>query len=149
VTDAQAMLHFAEFGVVLMLFLVGLELEPKRLWALRRPIFGWGAVQTLGSAVLMVAAAVAFGIDWRLAVVAGLRYVADDIPGIGRRRAGKGVYFPPRGGPIGMAPHRSAAEAQRNVARVIGRLPGSSLVPLLRRSLSARRLQRDQAVSRL
>jgi glutathione-regulated potassium-efflux system ancillary protein KefC len=72
VTDAQAMLHFAEFGVVLMLFLVGLELEPKRLWALRRPIFGWGAVQTLGSAVLMVAAAVAFGVDWRLAVVAGL-----------------------------------------------------------------------------
>jgi glutathione-regulated potassium-efflux system ancillary protein KefC len=72
VTDPQAMLHFAEFGVVLMLFLVGLELEPKRLWALRRPIFGWGAVQTLGSAVLMGAAAVAFGVDWRLALVAAL-----------------------------------------------------------------------------
>jgi glutathione-regulated potassium-efflux system ancillary protein KefC len=43
VTDAATILHFAEFGVVLMLFLVGLELEPKRLWALRRPIFGWAA----------------------------------------------------------------------------------------------------------
>ena len=43
VTDPATMLHFAEFGVVLMLFLVGLELEPRRLWALRRPIFGWGA----------------------------------------------------------------------------------------------------------
>jgi glutathione-regulated potassium-efflux system ancillary protein KefC len=50
VTDPQAMLHFAEFGVVLMLFLVGLELEPRRLWALRRPIFGWGSVQLFGSA---------------------------------------------------------------------------------------------------
>jgi glutathione-regulated potassium-efflux system ancillary protein KefC len=49
VTDPQAMLHFAEFGVVLMLFLVGLELEPRRLWALRRPIFGWGSVQLFGS----------------------------------------------------------------------------------------------------
>ncbi len=72
VTDPQTMLHFAEFGVVLMLFLVGLELEPKRLWALRRPIFGWGTVQTLGSAALMAGAAVALGADWRLGVVAAL-----------------------------------------------------------------------------
>jgi glutathione-regulated potassium-efflux system ancillary protein KefC len=72
VTDPQAMLHFAEFGVVLMLFLVGLELEPQRLWALRRPIFGWGAVQTLGSAALMWAAGVALGAEWRLALVAAL-----------------------------------------------------------------------------
>ena len=40
VTNVQDILHFAEFGVVLMLFLVGLELEPQRLWGLRRPIFG-------------------------------------------------------------------------------------------------------------
>ena len=72
VTDPQAMLHFAEFGVVLMLFLVGLELEPKRLWSLRRPIFGWGSVQLLGSAALLAAIGMAFGVDWRLALVAGL-----------------------------------------------------------------------------
>ena len=42
VTEAQTILTVAEFGVVLMLFLVGLELEPSRLWAMRRPIFGWG-----------------------------------------------------------------------------------------------------------
>jgi glutathione-regulated potassium-efflux system ancillary protein KefC len=72
VTDPQAMLHFAEFGVVLMLFLVGLELEPKRLWQLRRPIFGWGSVQLLGSAAVLMAIAVAAGVDWRLALVAGL-----------------------------------------------------------------------------
>jgi glutathione-regulated potassium-efflux system ancillary protein KefC len=72
VTDAQAMLHFAEFGVVLMLFLVGLELEPRRLWAMRRPIFGWGSVQLLGSAALIAGAAVALGVAWPLAVVAAL-----------------------------------------------------------------------------
>jgi len=72
VTDPQDMLHFAEFGVVLMLFLVGLELEPRRLWALRKPIFGWGSVQLFGSAALMTGAAVLLGVDWRLALVAAL-----------------------------------------------------------------------------
>ena len=72
VTDPQSIVGFAEFGVVLMLFLVGLELEPKRLWALRRPIFGWGSVQLFGSAALLLAVAVLFGVDWRLALVAGL-----------------------------------------------------------------------------
>lgn len=72
VTDAQAMLHVAEFGVVLMLFLVGLELEPRRLWAMRRPIFGWGSVQLFGSAALMAGIGIALGVDWRLALVAGL-----------------------------------------------------------------------------
>jgi len=72
VSDPQAMLHFAEFGVVIMLFLVGLELEPKRLWSLRRPIFGWGSVQLFGSAAAIGALGVAVGIDWHVALVGGL-----------------------------------------------------------------------------
>lgn len=72
VTNVQDILHFAEFGVVLMLFLVGLELEPRRLWSLRRPIFGWGTAQVLGCALLLTGAAVGFGIGWRIALVAGL-----------------------------------------------------------------------------
>jgi len=72
VSDPAAMLHFAEFGVVLMLFLVGLELEPRRLWAMRRPIFGGGSVQLLGSAALMLGVGLLAGVDWRLALVAGL-----------------------------------------------------------------------------
>jgi len=72
VDDPATILHFAEFGVVLMLFLVGLELEPRRLWAMRRPIFGGGSVQLLGSAALMLGAGMALGVDWRLALVAGL-----------------------------------------------------------------------------
>lgn len=72
VTNVEDILHFAEFGVVLMLFLIGLELEPKRLWSLRGPIFGWGSAQVLGCAVLLTSTAMAFGVDWRVALVAGL-----------------------------------------------------------------------------
>ena len=72
VSDPTDILHFAEFGVVLMLFLVGLELDPKRLWSLRRPIFGWGSVQLLGSTAVIAGVALAAGLDWRLALVAGL-----------------------------------------------------------------------------
>ncbi|MFZ2649213.1 MAG: glutathione-regulated potassium-efflux system protein KefC [Burkholderiaceae bacterium] len=72
VTEAQDMLHFAEFGVVLMLFLVGLELEPRRLWALRKPIFGWGSAQLLGSACLLAGTAWWLGADMNLAIVAAL-----------------------------------------------------------------------------
>jgi glutathione-regulated potassium-efflux system ancillary protein KefC len=72
VTDTATILQFAEFGVVLMLFLVGLELEPKRLWSLRRPIFGWGSVQLFGSTALVGAVALAAGLPPLLALVAGL-----------------------------------------------------------------------------
>ena len=72
VTNVQDILHFAEFGVVLMLFLIGLELEPKRLWSLRRPIFGWGSAQLLSCAALLTGTAMAFGVGWPVALVAGL-----------------------------------------------------------------------------
>ena len=72
VTDAQTILAVAEFGVVLMLFLVGLELEPKRLWAMRRPIFGWGSVQVGTSAALMTGIGIAFGVAWPIALAAAL-----------------------------------------------------------------------------
>ncbi|MCK9684144.1 glutathione-regulated potassium-efflux system protein KefC [Scleromatobacter humisilvae] len=75
VTDPSQIVDLAEFGVVLMLFLIGLELEPKRLWAMRRPIFGWGTVQLIGSLALIAAigwACMGFWPDgWQLAVVAG------------------------------------------------------------------------------
>src|SRR4051812_32270364 len=72
VTNVEDILHFAEFGVVLMLFLIGLELEPRRLWSMRRPIFGWGSAQVLGCAALLFAAGVAAGAPWRTALVASL-----------------------------------------------------------------------------
>ena len=82
VTNVQDILHFAEFGVVLMLFLVGLELEPERLWSLRRPIFGWGSTQVIacaavlfialwGASLLVPAVSAALG-GWKTALVAAL-----------------------------------------------------------------------------
>nr|WP_315464795.1 glutathione-regulated potassium-efflux system protein KefC [uncultured Rhodoferax sp.] len=72
VNNVEDILHFAEFGVVLMLFLVGLELEPRRLWSLRRSIFGWGALQVLGCTLLLMLVAMACGVDWRLSLVGAL-----------------------------------------------------------------------------
>jgi len=72
VTNVEDILHFAEFGVVLMLFLVGLELEPRRLWSLRRPIFGWGSAQVLACAAALALLAVLAGVSWKIALVAAL-----------------------------------------------------------------------------
>jgi glutathione-regulated potassium-efflux system ancillary protein KefC len=72
VSSVEEVLHFAEFGVVLMLFLVGLELEPARLWNLRRPIFGWGTAQVAACAAVLFAVGVLAGANWRVALVAAL-----------------------------------------------------------------------------
>ena len=84
VPNVQDVLNFGEFGVVLMLFLVGLELEPRRLWSLRGPIFGWGSMQLLGSAAVMAAVAIACGVDWRIAAVGALA-LADSSTATGLR----------------------------------------------------------------
>ena len=68
---AGATMELAEFGVVLLLFLVGLELEPRRLWVLRRPVFGMGSAQVLVCGLALGAIALAGGLDWRAAFVAG------------------------------------------------------------------------------
>ncbi|MDB5954542.1 glutathione-regulated potassium-efflux system protein KefC [Ramlibacter sp.] len=72
VSNVEDILHFAEFGVVLMLFLIGLELEPRRLWSLRHPIFGWGSAQVLACAALLFAAASIAGVPWRTALAGAL-----------------------------------------------------------------------------
>lgn len=72
VSSVQEVLHFAEFGVVLMLFLVGLELEPDRLWSLRRPIFGWGSAQVAGCAAVLFMVGWMAGASWQVALVAAL-----------------------------------------------------------------------------
>ena len=72
VRNVQDILHFAEFGVVLMLFLIGLELQPSRLWALRRPIFGLGSAQVLGCAAALFALAWLVGLPWRVSLVGAL-----------------------------------------------------------------------------
>ena len=72
VRDVESILHFAEFGVVLMLFMIGLELDPKRLWGLRGPVFGGGALQLGLCGGLLALGAWAVGLPWQAAIVAGL-----------------------------------------------------------------------------
>ncbi|CAH6803787.1 K(+) : H(+) antiporter KefC [Vibrio chagasii] len=64
--------HFAEFGVVMMLFLVGLELEPKMLWAMRNRLMGLGGLQVGGTAAIVMGISLAFGQPWTIALTIGL-----------------------------------------------------------------------------
>ncbi|MGF1800300.1 monovalent cation:proton antiporter-2 (CPA2) family protein [Vibrio gigantis] len=64
--------HFAEFGVVMMLFLVGLELEPKMLWAMRNRLMGLGGLQVGGTTAIVMGIALFFGQPWTIALTIGL-----------------------------------------------------------------------------
>jgi glutathione-regulated potassium-efflux system protein KefB len=70
--DANELLHISEFGVVLLLFLIGLELRPRRLWAMRATIFGLGGAQVALSATALALLAIMAGLDWKPAVFVGL-----------------------------------------------------------------------------
>ncbi|CAK0765485.1 K(+) : H(+) antiporter KefC [Gammaproteobacteria bacterium] len=71
-SETQEIQHFAEFGVVMMLFLVGLELQPQMLWEMRNHLLGLGGLQVGGTTLLIAAAGLLFGTDWRIALVVGL-----------------------------------------------------------------------------
>jgi glutathione-regulated potassium-efflux system ancillary protein KefC/glutathione-regulated potassium-efflux system protein KefB len=72
IDDVHAIYEFSEFGVVLLLFIIGLELQPSRLWVLRKQVFGLGLMQVLGTGLALAAVAVGFGLKWQAALVAGL-----------------------------------------------------------------------------
>ena len=72
IREAEDILHFAEFGVVLLLFAIGLELNPKRLWAMRKPILGLGAAQVIISMAILAAIGMAMGLDLPVAAVAAM-----------------------------------------------------------------------------
>jgi glutathione-regulated potassium-efflux system protein KefB len=72
IPDTVEVTHLAELGVVLLLFLIGLELQPSRLWELRRRVFGAGAAQVVLSGVALALGALALGLPWQAALVAGL-----------------------------------------------------------------------------
>ena len=71
-SEGQDVMHFAEFGVVLMLFLVGLELEPRVLWRMRRSVLGLGGSQVVVTALAIALIALAFGVQWQTATAIGL-----------------------------------------------------------------------------
>ncbi|PSV45784.1 glutathione-regulated potassium-efflux system protein KefB [Photobacterium indicum] len=77
ISDVEAILHFSEFGVVLLLFLIGLELNPKKLWQMRSPILGLGGGQVLVTSlviagIVMACSSLMPSISWRDALVIGM-----------------------------------------------------------------------------
>jgi monovalent cation:proton antiporter-2 (CPA2) family protein len=70
--EGQDIMHFAEFGVVMMLFLVGLELQPALLWKLRGPVLGLGGLQVGITAVIGMGIAMGFGLAWKPALAVGM-----------------------------------------------------------------------------
>ncbi len=74
ITNVEDILHFSEFGIVLFLFLIGLELEPKRLWSLRVPIFGLGSLQVLLTTTVFAIGASLLGWSWQISLLAGMGF---------------------------------------------------------------------------
>lgn len=72
VKDVDSILHFAEFGIVLLLFIIGLELQPVRLWTMRRLVFGLGGAQVGVTTVVIAGAGLALGLPWPAALVVGV-----------------------------------------------------------------------------
>ncbi|MGG6101786.1 glutathione-regulated potassium-efflux system protein KefB [Pantoea allii] len=72
ISDVDEILHFSELGVVFLMFIIGLELNPAKLWALRRSIFGIGAAQVIFSAAILGALLLLTKFDWRAAVIGGI-----------------------------------------------------------------------------
>ena len=70
--EGKDIMHFAEFGVVLMLFLIGLELEPANFWRMRSLILGTGSIQLCATTILVFAVFLAVGFDWKAALASGL-----------------------------------------------------------------------------
>jgi CPA2 family monovalent cation:H+ antiporter-2 len=71
-SEGEQVMHFAEFGVVMMLFLVGLELQPQMLWSMRKRILGLGTLQVVVSALVITGVVMLLGQGWRVALAVGL-----------------------------------------------------------------------------
>ena len=70
--NVEALQSFAEFGVVMMLFIIGLELEPKKLWAMRRRLIGLGGGQVVLTTLVLAGIVLAYGVRWETALAIGM-----------------------------------------------------------------------------
>lgn len=75
VTDSQAIIHIAEFGVMMFLFVIGLEMKPSHLWGLRRQIFGLGSLQVVVCAILLTAVGMLYGFPWQVSFISAAGFV--------------------------------------------------------------------------
>jgi CPA2 family monovalent cation:H+ antiporter-2 len=99
--EGQDIMHFAEFGVVMMLFLVGLELEPSHFWQMRHRIVGMGGVQVIATAAVICTGMILLNFDWKTALAASLALAMSSTAivlqslkekGLGDTQAGRGSF---------------------------------------------------------
>ena len=99
VGDQADVMKFAEFGVVILLFLIGLEVQPSMLWDMRKAIFGLGGAQVVGTALAIAAAALTLGLPWQTALAVGLVLAMSSTAIVLQTLDEKGL----RQGPVGRA----------------------------------------------
>lgn len=96
-SDPQAIIHVAELGVVMFLFIIGLEMKPSYLWGLRRQIFGLGSMQVVVCAVLLTFVGMAFGYSWQISFVGGAGFVLTSTAIVMQVLSERGDIASPRG----------------------------------------------------
>ncbi|MFN3559009.1 MAG: monovalent cation:proton antiporter-2 (CPA2) family protein [Brevundimonas sp.] len=96
-TEPETILHVAEFGVVIFLFIIGLEMRPSRLWSLRKDIFGLGAAQVLAAGVLLTLTGMAAGLSVAVAFVASMGFVLSSTAVIMQMLDERGEMSAPQG----------------------------------------------------
>ena len=96
-TDAHAILHVAELGVVMFLFIIGLEMEPSRLWGMRRAIFGLGLAQVGACIAALTLVGIALGFSVTVAFVAGTGFVLTSTAIVMQLLEERGALATPKG----------------------------------------------------
>lgn len=96
-TDPQAILHVAELGVVMFLFVIGLEMQPSHLWNLRRQIFGLGSLQCVVCGVLLTLVGIGFGFSWAISFVSAMGFVLTSTAIVMQLLGERGDIAAPRG----------------------------------------------------
>lgn len=113
--DSEAIIHVAELGVVMFLFLIGLEMRPAKLWAMRRDIFGLGAVQVIICGALLSGVGIAYGLPPAAAIIGASGFVLSSTAVIMKMMDDRGETALPSG--------------QRSVAILL--LEDLAIIPLL------------------
>ncbi|WP_436873179.1 monovalent cation:proton antiporter-2 (CPA2) family protein [Acinetobacter haemolyticus] len=95
--DPASILHIAELGIVMYLFVIGLEMQPSHLWSLRREIFGLGSLQILVSSCALTGVGILFGFTWQVAFIAATGFVLTSTAIVMQLLGDRGDIAQPRG----------------------------------------------------
>ncbi|NBB13738.1 potassium transporter [Caulobacter sp. SLTY] len=114
-TEPETILHIAELGVIMFLFIIGLEMRPKRLWSMKKDIFGLGAAQVVGCGLLMTGVAYGLGVPLAAAFIGAMGFVLSSTAVIMQTLEERGEIAKPAG--------------QRSIAILL--LEDLAIVPLL------------------